>query len=413
MRAGAVRVNTFATDPGMTGPLLPGDERFDAVTARRPVLEAAATRLAVAAKVRIRWGVATLGLLTTQEAGVTRVTGVATTAGPVTGDLVVDCTGRRSQLPRWLPAAGVGGLVEETADRGFTYYSRYFRFTDDEQREQSTKYRMLDVFGSLSMLRVLGDNNTWSLCFVARSDDHDLRELRHEPAWTAAAKLIPSLEPWLRAAPLTGGVQVMAGLKDRWRNLYESVRIGRPPLVTGLVAIGDAWAATNPTVGPGLAMTLQHSVLLRDALRATGATDAVALAEQFGKATNDELDGTYRSTALYSRHRLAEMDADDVGELYVRPDWTSRRALELLAARDVDALRVIRAMAQMLPDASKGLDEPATAGMLNVVSLAKADAGAHRKPPTVADVVARLMPEAERTPLPGPTRRELLRAVGR
>ncbi|MEU6147860.1 hypothetical protein ABZ848_46930 [Streptomyces sp. NPDC047081] len=74
------------------------------------------------------------------------------------------------------------------------------------------------------------------------------------------------------------------------------------PLVTGVVAVGDAWAYTVPTVGRGLAKSLQHSLVLRDTLRQAGLSDPVGLVARFAAATNDGLDRIYRTgSSLSSR----------------------------------------------------------------------------------------------------------------
>ncbi|WP_159053043.1 hypothetical protein [Streptomyces regalis] len=135
-------------------------------------------------------------------------------------------------------------------------------------------------------------------------------------------------------------------------------------------------------------MSLQHSVLLRDVLRQTGADDPVALVIAFGRATRDGLGDAYRRCTSYTRHRLAEMDAHAVGRLYRHPDWDRARALALLAGRDPDALRAERVGAHLLPGA-----------------------GAELSAPALAEAVARLVPEVEQRMPPGPAREELLDAV--
>ena len=41
------------------------------------------------------------------------------------------------------------------------------------------------------------------------------------------------------------------------------------PVATGLVAVGDSWACTNPSIGRGASIGLLHAVALRDVLRET------------------------------------------------------------------------------------------------------------------------------------------------
>ncbi|MFJ8631938.1 FAD-dependent oxidoreductase [Streptomyces sp. NPDC093568] len=391
--AGAVRMSVLAPEPAMRGQvLLPADARFDTLAARRCLLEHVATRAAEAAGVRIERGVMCRGLSGGDAAGTSaggrrapHVTGVRTSAGPQLADLVVDCTGRRSPLPAWLRDLGVPGPVEEVGRRGFTYYCRYFRSADGTLPADT--FPLIAEHGSLGLLRIPADHGTYSLGLISRGDDHELRRLlRHEPAWSAAVRLFPDAEVWLDGRSITDGIQIMAGLTDRRRTLYDDPH----PRVSGLVAVGDAWALTVPTIGRGLAMSLQHGLMLRDVLRQHGGVgDPVELVGAFGAATRDGLADVYRRSTSYTRHRLAEMDAHAADRRYRHPDWDRARALALLAARDPDALRAERAGAHLLPGAEHELRAPA-----------------------LTEAVARLLPEIERRTPPGPARARLLKVLG-
>ncbi|MFF4507842.1 FAD-dependent oxidoreductase [Streptomyces sp. NPDC001401] len=389
--AGAVRMNVLAPEPGLRGALRAGDERFDTLAARRSLLESVATRAAEAAGIRIRRSIVCRGLHSPRSGQLpggsrsrpVHVNGVDTSEGTLTADLVVDCTGRRSQLPAWLRNIGLREAAEESGGRGFTYYSRYFRSADGTLPTDT--FPLVVEHGSLGLLRIPADHGTYSLCLISRSDDHELRRLlRHERTWSAAVRLFPGADPWLDGQPVTDGIQIMAGLTDRKRNLYDTPRA----LVTGVVAIGDAWAVTVPTVGRGLAMSLQHGLALRDALRQTGSGEPVDLVTAFGKATNDGLARVYRQTTAYTRHRLAEMDAHAAGLPYRHPDWSRVRALALLAQRDPDALRAERAAAHLLPGAQQAL-----------------------RAPGIDDAVSRLVPEVEQQMPAGPAREDLLNTL--
>ena len=144
--AGALRFNPISDIPAeITGGHQDGDERFEALTGRRPVIESVLARLAESTPgIGIRRGVAVAGLLTgTPTApGVPHVTGVRTESGEsIDADLVVDTTGRRSSLPTWLDSVGAKKPVEELEDSGFVYYGRHFRSQDG-----STLLRSVDCF---------------------------------------------------------------------------------------------------------------------------------------------------------------------------------------------------------------------------------------------------------------------------
>src|SRR5919199_4117131 len=107
----------------------PGDERFPTITARRPAIELAFARVAQDEPgVEVRRGVGAAALVAGRRDGVPHVAGVRTDAGDeLHADLVIDATGRRSQLPRLLQAIGAAPPHEEAEDSGFIYYTRYFR----------------------------------------------------------------------------------------------------------------------------------------------------------------------------------------------------------------------------------------------------------------------------------------------
>jgi 2-polyprenyl-6-methoxyphenol hydroxylase-like FAD-dependent oxidoreductase len=125
--AGAARYNQVEALPAAaTGGVRDGDEMFTALTARRPVIEAAGASVASATPgVTVRRGIAVAGLTTADAVApgdIPHVTGVVTEDGEeVAADLVVKATGRRSPLRRWLQSLGRDCLVDQ-ADSGFVYY---------------------------------------------------------------------------------------------------------------------------------------------------------------------------------------------------------------------------------------------------------------------------------------------------
>ncbi|HET7722645.1 MAG TPA: tryptophan 7-halogenase, partial [Acidimicrobiales bacterium] len=132
--AGALRFNPMRLAPEqLTGGFREGeDDDFEALTARRPVAEAALASAAAATPgVTVRRGVSVAGLMTASSghpSAVPHVTGVRFEDGQeLPADLVVDCSGRRSRLPGWLADIGAAPPIEEVEDSGFIYYGRHFR----------------------------------------------------------------------------------------------------------------------------------------------------------------------------------------------------------------------------------------------------------------------------------------------
>src|SRR4051812_38285314 len=123
LAAGAVRVNPLALAPAeRRGPLRPDDDRFETVTARRPVLEAG---LAAAASrtpgLTVRRGVGVTGFVPGPSAipGTPHVAGVHAADGEqIPSELVVDCRGRRSRINDWLLEIGGLPALEERGPAG-------------------------------------------------------------------------------------------------------------------------------------------------------------------------------------------------------------------------------------------------------------------------------------------------------
>ncbi len=385
---GGVRTSMLGTLPDeMTGGKRDGDERFETVTGRRPVLEAAVAQAAKCTDgLTVCRGVAVTGLVTGAEsiAGVPHVAGVTIGgATQVHADLVVDAAGRRSPVSGMLAAIGARRPDEEKEDCGFVYYARHFRSPDGSC--PAAMERLLQHFEGVSILTLPCDSGTWGVGLVTSARDKELRALRAVPAWEAALALFPNVAHWGAAEPITG-VQVIAGIEDR----HRSHVVDGEPVVTGLAAVGDAWACTNPSLGRGASIGLLHACALRDLLREVSPDEPERLARRFDEITQATVGPYYRATLEFDRHRLAEINGEITGQPYQPDDpaWDFSKALYAAAACDPDVLRAYTSVAAMTALPIDALAEP---GML--------------------DKVISLGTTAPRYSAPGPPRAELLDAL--
>jgi flavin-dependent dehydrogenase len=270
------------------------------------------------------------------EDGAVHVTGVETEAGEwLEADLVVDVGGRRSALPRWLEAAGARPPVEELDDSGFTYYGRHLRSRDGTL--PASLGPALIHWGTISSLALPCDNGTWSLGIIVGSVDRAALALKRIDRWEAVIKNLPLVAHWLDGIPLHDGVTMVSKLEDRWRGFVVDGR----PVATGVVAVGDAWAASNPAVGRGASIGMIHAQVLRDALRCPGLDHPEEFAQAFHQMTADRVEPWYRWTLRGDRHRLAEVEAGIDGHPYVPRDPNHEReiALQRVATADPECLR--------------------------------------------------------------------------
>jgi hypothetical protein len=69
-----------------------------------------------------------------------------------------------------------------------------------------------------------------------------------------------------------------------------------------MLAVGDAWARTNPSAGRSISVGLVHAQQLRDAIREP-AGDPLALAHESGRRTGAEVTPCYHGQAAMDRGR--------------------------------------------------------------------------------------------------------------
>lgn len=361
----------------------PGDDAFDFVTARRPVIEGALARTAAATfGITIERGVAVAGLLTggTASEGVPHVTGLATAdGGRRAADLVVDTSGRRSPLGAWLEAIGARPPHEEREDSGFVYYGRHYR-----GEMPAPRAALLQTYESVSILTLPCDNETWCTVVVASARDAALRRLRDPERFDAVLDLYPCAAEFRHGEPISD-IAVMTRIEDRYRRFV----VDDQPVVTGLVAVADAWACTNPSLGRGASIGLLHAAALRDLLREVPPGDGVGFARRWDEVTEATVTPYYRATLAFDRHRLAEIQSEVEGRPYETDDpaWAMTTALMAGATRDPVLARAQQRIAQMLDLPPQVVSDP--------------------------DVFERVIAASElpRYPLPGADRETLLATV--
>ena len=248
----------------LRGPRQPGDEDLVYLWVRRPIIEWALRRAAAAEPaVEIRAGVRVSGLLRSEH-GAPRAAAVAVDGGdPVRGDIVVDALGRYRCPAGWPRAAGV------PTDSGAIYYRRYFELADGVEHVDAPILNPRGDLGYMGFNTFRGDNRTFAVILLAPAADHELRVLRHEQAWRAACSAMPPLNVMTSAEyarPITG-VMPMGGLMNVDRT--------GDPLVSGIIAVGDAFCHTDPAFACGLSFALAHAQALAHAMAEASDVDAI------------------------------------------------------------------------------------------------------------------------------------------
>lgn len=359
--AGALRGNPLLEIPEeIRGPERPDDQDLAVLTGRRPVVESAVSAVAAATPgLSIRRGVAVTSLLAGPSAhpGVPHVVGVRTESGQeIRGDLIIDMSGRRSALPRWLAGIGAQPPLEEQEDSGFMYFGRYFRSPDGRTLPFAFGPPLMTL-GTISSLTLASDNGTWSVVIIASGHDRALYGLRQVERWEKLVQSLPLVAHWLDGQPIQDGITVMTKLEDRQRRFV----VDGVPVATGVVAVADAWACSNPSVGRGASIGMAHAMLLRERLRDVGLEDPLAFTMAFHRSTAEEVQPWFDWTRRGDRHRLAQIDAGIKGQEYRSNDaaWDAEEALRAVASKDPDLLRLYIRAAGVLDPLDRALSTPA------------------------------------------------------
>lgn len=276
------------------------DDELTMLTCRRTTFEWVLRRVVLdEGRVRFATGVGVNGLTheLDDDTGLTRITGITLEDGSTrTADLVVIASGRRSALPEWLEAIGVGPVREFVEDTGIVYASRFYRLKKGEKYPP----RNGPIGGDLGYIKYgvfVGDNNTFSITLAAPTDDSELRTRLADPAvFDHACRQLVATEPYLdgRAEPIHDGVHVMAGLLNRHREYV----VDGAPLVLGMLPVGDAVICTNPLYGRGCSTGYWGAHLMSEALAGReprSGRELFDVAVEYDKAINREIKPWYES----------------------------------------------------------------------------------------------------------------------
>jgi flavin-dependent dehydrogenase len=201
-------------------------------------------------------------------------------------------------------------------------------------------------YGSISALTLPADNGTWSVTIIGNAKDSALRVLTDEKKWEAAVRTLPLAAHWIDGEPIDTGVAVMAKIEDRIRDFAP----GGKPVATGVLAVGDSWSCTNPSLGRGASIGAMHAVLLRDILREHTDDDPWGLASAWYEATRTEMEPWFRTTLNYDRHRLDEVQAIIDGREFSsdNEEWMATKAMEARSLASPDILRTNLEMGMLI-----------------------------------------------------------------
>lgn len=290
-----------------------GDDAYTGLWSRRPAFELAIRRVAEAEPgVTIVAPAVVRGLVVDNVSGRLRISGVVLADRTrIDADVVLDCAGRRSPVPRWLAEHGIE-VRQEIQDCNTVYHARYYRLRSDSG---VSLFGILGATQQLDRVRILGfpgDHDTYGLAFFIEPDDEEFKVVRQDWAWNTVFAAIPLLAAWADpdvGTPLTG-VQFMGG----HQNMRAHYVVDGAPLVHGLLPVGDSLCTTNPMYGWGASMALTYAFAAVEATTANqGDPESAALA--YDDAVRAEADDVYRESSAMDRARIYQWKGGEI------PEW--------------------------------------------------------------------------------------------
>jgi 2-polyprenyl-6-methoxyphenol hydroxylase-like FAD-dependent oxidoreductase len=286
----------------------------------------------------------------------------------VAADLVVDASGRRTRIGRWLAELGARAPRVESEPCGIFYTSRFYRLRPGAEMPSLDGPMAADL-GFLKYGIFPGDSRIFSITLAASPLDEPLRAVIRAPAFEALASFLPATRPWVDPAvaePL-GGVHTMAKLENTRRFPLEEGE----PLALGVVCAGDSLIHTNPITGRGCTLALVGAFELADALDACPG-DLRTFALDYESRVEREIAPWYRAMRQQDRDavRVAELQrrgedpfAVQRADGSVDPQATVRSLLRdgfLPALReDVSVLRAFMRLFNLLTPPDDLMKDPA------------------------------------------------------
>jgi 2-polyprenyl-6-methoxyphenol hydroxylase-like FAD-dependent oxidoreductase len=240
-----------------------GESGVRGMTVARPLLEhAIRSRVSRLPNLSIRTGTRALGL----HCAAGKVTGLRVSPArgveeQLTANLIVDASGRHSELPAWLAALGLAApRIEEVALE--THYA---------SRPYARRRHHLD--GGIALALVANprvprggvalalDEERWLVSQYALGG---ARPPRDHAGFVAFARTLssPALAELLDDAEPLSETRTLR-FPSSIRRHYDELR----DLPRGLLVCGDALASFNPTFGQGITVAAKQAVLLRDLCR--------------------------------------------------------------------------------------------------------------------------------------------------
>ena len=194
-----------------------------------------------------------------------RVTGVtlrreSSESETMNADLVVDCSGRGSRMPRWLEQQGYSAVPAQKLDIAMGYTSGLFR-PPPKWRGSAWACLMLAIPPSLRAAYLTPvDGDLWLATMYGRAGDNAPRDHEGFVEWTRGLAH-PVIHERLAHAEPASELRRYSIPTGIW---YRYDRMDRFP--EGVLPLGEVFTSFNPMYGQGISLSAGQALSLRRAL---------------------------------------------------------------------------------------------------------------------------------------------------
>ncbi|MFF4188903.1 NAD(P)/FAD-dependent oxidoreductase [Streptomyces sp. NPDC001691] len=246
--------------------------------------------------VELRSGLRATGLVT-DTAG-TRIRAVTTTNEDISGDLIVDATGRFSPMPRWLADLGHPAPSTRTVDAGVGYASALFDAPDQPWLGLMHPTACPDRTRGAYIAKI---DHRWMVTLYGTCGDHPPTDPDGFHAFATTLDN-PAVTTFLDSARPLAPIHRYKRTENH-RTDYHRM----PTWPDRLIVTGDAACAFDPIYGQGIGVALEQALLLRTLL--TRRPELAGLASDFQRRLPRTTAYAWHMSAfqdaMWERHRTA------------------------------------------------------------------------------------------------------------